>query len=478
MISDVIGEEIFQDLIVATLQDVTGMVLPGSHIAMALATHVSRAFFKVLSKHKKGDQQDRLDALARMPFSRAFGLAAKQVAEADLDEDLKGELVKYLSAIPMTSRQAIHRWDDGGRVTTLLSQLPRGPEQMVRFLPIRPPRFQPGYKVPGHDLRLETLLGQGGFAEVWKARDTERAGEPPVALKFCLDEELLPSLKREIELLDRLKGYSPEKDFVQLKQTAYSADPPFLVYEYVDGGNLTNWLESFQDKAPKPEEVVSVLKMAARGIAVAHEHNIVHRDLKPANLMVTGEGRVKVADFGIGAVMAENEAAKGGQDPADSANPTLLHGAFTPLYSDPMRDRTAPPSPQDDVYALGVIAFQMLVGKVSARMEGGWRHYLARLDIPDSLIEVVDTCVAPPEQRYANAGALLAALESPSKAGPSKAKKPVPQPEPKPVPKSDPKPQPAPSAAAARFCHQCGGGLRPGNKFCNSCGHPVPGAAS
>src|SRR3546814_1395463 len=111
----------------------------------------------------------------------------------------------------MTARQALHRWDDDGRVTTLLSQLPRTPEEMLRFGPLRPPHFQPGTKLAGYDYCLDTLLGQGGFAEVWKAHNTERAGQPPVALKFCLDEALLPSLRREIRLLDRLKGHGDRK---------------------------------------------------------------------------------------------------------------------------------------------------------------------------------------------------------------------------------------------------------------------------
>ncbi|MEQ8354790.1 MAG: serine/threonine-protein kinase [Kiloniellaceae bacterium] len=468
MVSDLIGEEVFRDLTTAALQDVTGVLLPGSHLAMALATHVSKAFFKVLSKHRKADQQDKLDALARMPFSRAYDMAARQVAEADLDDAQKAALIKYLSAVPMTSRQAIHRWNDGGHVTTLLSQLPRSPEEMARFVPIRPPRFRPGDKIPGHDLRLESLLGQGGFAEVWKAHHTERAAAPPVALKFCLDMELLPSLKQEIELLDRLQDQSPEKDFVQLLQTAYSADPPFLIYEYIDGGNLTSWLESFGGKAPKPKEVVAVLKMAARALTVAHDNKIVHRDLKPANLLVTSQGRVKVADFGIGRFMAASEAAEGGREIEASINPTLIHGAFTPIYCDPARDRLAAPSPQDDVYALGVVAYQLLVGNVTWRMDGGWRRRLEDRGVPAPLIEVIDTCVAPANHRYGDAGALLAALETPPRAAKPKAEKPRPKPR-----AAQREAEPA-AETALRYCHQCGGRVAAGNRFCNACGYRLP----
>lgn len=470
MVSDVIGEEVFHDLTTGLLQDLAGVVLPGSHTAMALAPHVSRAFFRVLQKHRESERPGILDAVARLPFGWSFGAAAKEVAEAPLDEQTRREVIKYLAAVPMTARQALHRFDDGGRVTTLLSQLPRSPEEMQRFVPLRPPRFQPGDTVAGHDYRLETLLGQGGFAEVWKARNTARAGQPPVALKFCLDPALLPSLKREIEMLDRLpEGEAGPaggngKDFVRLLQTAYSAEPPFLVYEYIDGGNLEGWLDSFAGKPPPPAEVLSVLKMAARAVAVAHERAIVHRDLKPANLLVTREGRVKVGDFGIGMVAAGN-ADDGG---APVANPTFLHHAHTPAYADPLRDHGARPGPRDDVYALGVIGYQLLVGSVTARMEGGWRRYLEARGAPADLVEVIDTCVAPPDLRYANAGALLAALEHcgrPARAKPAK-------PEAKPKP---PKPHPAPQVAA-KFCHNCGTRIEAGRRFCTACGYRFPTA--
>ena len=448
MTSDIIGEAAFRDVATGLLQDLAGVVLPGSHTAMALAPHVSRAFFRVLQRYRESDRPGILDAVARLPFAWAFGAAAKEVATAELDEATKRELIKYLAAVPMTARQALHRFDDGGRVTTLLSQLPRSPEEMQRFVPLRPPRFQPGDKIFGHDYRLETLLGQGGFAEVWKARNTERPGQPPVALKFCLDPALLPSLKQEIKLLDRLPG-GDGKDFVQLQLTAYNAEPPFLVYEYIDGGNLAGWLDSFAGTPPPPAEVLALLKMTARAVAVAHGCGIVHRDLKPANLMVTREGRVKVGDFGIGMVVAESGEAGGASTTA--ANPTFLHHAHTPVYADPLRERSARHDPRDDVYALGVVGYQLLVGSVAARMEGGWRRYLAARGAPADLVEVIDTCVAPPAERYRDAGALLAALEHCG--GETKAEKPQP---------------------AAKFCHRCGTRIQPGRRFCTGCGHELP----
>ncbi len=215
---------------------------------------------------------------------------------------------------------------------------------MQKANPIRPPRFHHGSQVAGHDYCLELLLGQGGFAEVWKAHHILRKTQPPVALKFCLDPTLLVSLQREIDVLDVLSTPSAREDFVRLRGTAYSADPPFLIYEDVDGGDLTAWLASFGGKPPSVRDVVRVLRMTTRALAFAHNHGVVHRDLKPANLLVTREGRIKVADFGIGALMAHAEAQN--ERGKSLTGATLLRGACTPFYADPRLSPGGSPDPR------------------------------------------------------------------------------------------------------------------------------------
>jgi serine/threonine protein kinase len=313
------------------------------------------------------------------------------------------------------------------------------------------------------------LLGQGGFAEVWKASHTEIKGQRPVALKFCLDEALVPSLRREIEIVGVLQDHAADKDIVRLLGTAYSADPPFLIYEYIDGGNLCGWLDSFAGAAPSPKDVISILKMTARAVATAHDRHIAHCDLKPANLLITREGRVKVGDFGISRVVAAQGGGPDGGRPdaaglaglgsGEEAIPPLQQ-AYTPAYSDPLRDRATPAGPPDDVYAMGVIGYQLLVGNASARMVGGWRRYLEARGVPGDLVDVIETCVAPPGERYVNAGALLAALEHCGKPAKTRAEK----------LRAEAKPK-----AAVKFCHRCGRRSPAEKRFCSNCGYGFAG---
>jgi hypothetical protein len=470
VISDVEAEAFLASVSAAVLKDLTGLAFPGSNTALEIAPYAVRFFHTFLKKYNIVDIPALFDALTRIPFARAFAVVETQAARSDIEEDLKREVVKYLSAIPMTSREALHRFDDGGHVTTLLSQVPHTIEEIARLMPARTPRFQPGYRIPGYDYRLEILLGQGGFAEVWKAGHTELQEQPPVALKFCLDEELLPSLRREIEIVGvLLRDHTSDKDIVRLLGTAYSADPPFLIYEYIDGGNLCGWVDSFAGAAPSPKDVIRVLSMTARAVAIAHDRNIAHCDLKPANLLITREGRVKIADFGIGRVVAKDgdgkngalpySAAVAGVAPSQESTPALEQ-AYTPAYRDPRRDRAMPAGLPYDVYAMGVIGYQLLVGDATDRMEGGWRRYLEARGAPNDLVDIIETCVAPPGERYVNAGALLAALEhcgKPAKARPEK-------------PRAGAKPK-----TVVRFCHYCGTRSLAERRFCSNCGYRFPG---
>ena len=478
MTADVaLGEDFLQDVIGAMAKDIANVFVPGSSLGVVLAKHVGLAFCRAgwnwLKTKKQSQQQAVIDALTQIPAERVKDIAEKELGKTRIGRQTKKDVVSLLSAIPMTTRRAITRPDDGGVPSTLLSQLPRTQTDLLRFVPLRPPRFEPGDQVPGNDYRVDLLLGQGGFAEVWRAQHIIRTGQPPVALKFCLEPELLVSLKTEIKLLDTLPEPTRSDGFVRLLDTGYSSEPPFLVYEYVDGGDLVSWLAGFEGKPPPVRDVVRILSSTARAMAIAHEHGIAHRDLKPANLLLTRDGRVKVADLGIGAIMA------GAEEQSEFAggitDSTVLRGAHTPLYADPLSESGGTAEPQTDVYAMGVIAYQLLVGNITRRIGPAWEGELRQHKVSDDLIEIIRACTELRSKRVANAGELLQRLDeikldgSPKKRAKRSSKDGGAS--------SEARPQRAKSQrrskSATNFCTNCGQQVQQRDKFCTDCGYRI-----
>ena len=153
-----------------------------------------------------------------------------------------------------------------------------------------PPYAAPA-SLPGTDYQLEELIGSGGFGAVYRASNPSLQ-YLPLAIKLCLDTSLLSSLRQERSNLERLMkaggaAWSPR--VVRLYGYNLEHATPFLVYEYVQGGDLVHWLAARQARNGRrlaPAEVLPLIRQVAEGLAFAHERGIVHRDLKPANVLL------------------------------------------------------------------------------------------------------------------------------------------------------------------------------------------------
>ena len=214
-------------------------------------------------------------------------------------------------------------------------------------------------------------LGAGGMGEVWRARDTRLERE--VAIKvlpaaFAAEPERLARFEREAKLLASLNH--PNIAHVYGFESATLDDGTsvhFLAMELVEGEDLA---ERLKRGAIPVDEATLIAKQIAEALEEAHEKGIVHRDLKPANVKVTSDGKVKVLDFGLAKAMAADPMSQSG--PHDlSQSPTLATAAGTQAgvilgtaaYMSPEQARGKAVDKRADIWAFGVVLFEMLAGR-------------------------------------------------------------------------------------------------------------------
>jgi serine/threonine-protein kinase len=194
-------------------------------------------------------------------------------------------------------------------------------------------------------------LGAGGMGEVYKARDTKL--DRDVAIKvlpasFAQDPERLARFEREAKVLASLN----HPNIAQI----YGIEDRALVMELVPGESL---------KGPLPlETALNYARQIADALEAAHEKNIIHRDLKPANIMITPAGVVKVLDFGLAAVAQPSDSSDPVNSPTLTISPTragMILG--TAAYMSPEQARGKPVDKRADIWAFGVVLFEMLTSK-------------------------------------------------------------------------------------------------------------------
>jgi formylglycine-generating enzyme required for sulfatase activity len=406
----------------------TGANLAGEFVVEVLPEIVNDVWAWWSKDQKEEQRRAEVEALIQAPADKIRKAVQEIVADLANTQpvEVRKALASYLNYVPATIRHALRRPADPTG-TTLPPGLPlRKAEDLLAFLPARLPRFKPGDRpLPGVDWELVELLGVGGFGEVWKARNPNLSSASPVALKFCLDPSSAKVLRNEARVLDRLMLQGRHPGIVPLRQTYLSAEPPCLEYEYIAGGDLAGLIYEWHrlQRGPTPEQIARVVLRLADIVAFAHRLDppIVHRDLKPANILVqnsaSGKLSLRIADFGSGGVAASHairQTLRGTTQAQMLAS--AVRGACTPLYASPQQMRGGDADPRDDVYALGVIWYQLLSGDLCTGRPGGtrWHKRLTEQGMAAPLVDLLGCCYEDnPDDRPYNAGALaenLAAL--------------------------------------------------------------------
>jgi serine/threonine-protein kinase len=211
--------------------------------------------------------------------------------------------------------------------------------------------------------RITAALGAGGMGEVYRATDTNLGRDVAIKVlppEVAQDSERLSRFRREAHLLASLN----HPNIAAIHGLEEADGKPFLVLELVEGEDLAVRLKR---GAVAVDEALEIARQIAEALEEAHERGIIHRDLKPANVKLTPDGKVKVLDFGL--AKAWNADPASGSSADLSQSPTLDHTGTqagvilgTAAYMSPEQARGRPVDRRTDIWAFGVVVFEMLNG--------------------------------------------------------------------------------------------------------------------
>jgi serine/threonine-protein kinase len=270
-------------------------------------------------------------------------------------------------------------------------------------------RPSPGQEVPQRgNWRLRKKLGEGGFGEVWLAEHAKTKDKR--VYKFCFDKSRLRGLQREVTLFRLLReALGDRDDITRIIDWSFDKAPYYLESEYSEGGSLVDWAAAHDGIAemtmPNRLEVVA---QVAEALAAAHSVGILHKDLKPANVLVNsnadGTLQAQLTDFGIGMV-TDYERLSGSGITVLGFTETALNDELalsgTQLYMAPEMLEGKLPTVQADIYALGVMLYQLVVGDLHRALAPGWERHVEDELLCEDIAALVD---GAPEQRLRDAG--------------------------------------------------------------------------
>jgi len=302
---------------------VEAMIVVGKDVVPAgnLLFEVGKWLFDKYKEHKVNKRLEDLEEGAKIKPQEAVQIAREEIQRQrqngqTISGDFERDIVDRITMMPAMVNQHIQ---------ATLQQAQRHGTQAVDALPIgdhirenertafyqslippRAPQFHKGDKLPHYNpqWKLVEMLGSGGFGEVWQVEHT--ISKKSFAVKFCLDEQSAKLLKREANALIDLSQKLPNHpNIVDLKDIQLEEQPYWLMFEQINGGTLHSLMQA---KQLTVQESLELFIPIVEAMALVHQAGIIHRDLKPANILLTVDNIPKIADFGIGQIIAEQTA--------------------------------------------------------------------------------------------------------------------------------------------------------------------------
>jgi eukaryotic-like serine/threonine-protein kinase len=273
--------------------------------------------------------------------------------------------------------------------------------------------FKPGDVVPGRSQWLLVRpLSEGGADDVWLARHAKT--DQLRVFKFAEAPDRLRDLKREAALTRVMQAsLQGEAPCPALLEWNFEKSPYFLEYEY-GGPSLADWAKEAGGLDAIPlEHRLRVASLLAQAVAAVHECGILHKDLKPANVLIEARSDgpvIRLIDFGSGALLDDRRLIRFRMTDANLLDTDAEGGerSGTQAYLAPELIRGAVPTVRSDIYALGLVLYQLVVGDSSAALAPGWEA-----DVADPLLrdDIRTACAGNPEARLPSAAMLAQRLE-------------------------------------------------------------------
>ena len=257
-------------------------------------------------------------------------------------------------------------------------------------------------------------VGQGGMADVYKAYhpSLDRLVAIKVIHPFLADDkDFVARFQREAKAVATLR----HPNIVQVYDFDSANGTHYMVMEFIDGVTLKSMLESLQERggALGLDDAVRIILSVGSALKYAHGRNMVHRDVKPGNVMITGEGHVILTDFGIAKILSTTNLTASG----------AMVG--TPAYMSPEQGRGEPGDERSDIYSLGVLLYQLTVGRLPFDADTPLAVVLKHIndppplptslrpDLPKGIEQVILKALAKnPGDRYQSVGAFTSELKT------------------------------------------------------------------
>jgi hypothetical protein len=266
------------------------------------------------------------------------------------------------------------------------------------------------------------LLGEGGVGAAYVARAIEGQHARELvclkmmrrtmqAAKWSERRDAIRMLRHEARVVSQLH----HPNIARLLDSGSHNDLWFLAFELIEGTNLGDILVMAGGSGLKPELVRRIGLEIAAALSCAHEHDVLHRDVKPSNILIGTDGQVKLVDFGVAKVNA-----------AEASDHT--RGVGTPRYWAPEQIREEAVTPRTDIYALGLVLYELLTGvhpfddedpiQLRKKILGGrLPDAFFKLELPQDLVSIIECCLrTDPASRFHSARALQTALLAGAKA--------------------------------------------------------------